>query len=114
VGELRDPDFMLSAFELAIKIGDPESIKLFLRHNIREKKKKWKAVQPELKNLLTSMPDFTLQCKWDCENSWIPFLSTFMPSRSYWLQKRDDCFRLTADPSGHVFVYNGESLFYLD
>ena len=37
-------DFELNAFELAIKIGDPKSIKLFLEQNMRERRRKWKQI----------------------------------------------------------------------
>ena len=112
-GRPYDLEFCMSAFELAVKIGDPESIKLFLLQNMKDQKRKWKKVQPRLNDCLLKIPDFTFKCKWDCENSWIPFFHSFMPNRSYQLFKRGNCFRLTAeskqkDRLAQTFVYDGD------
>lgn len=118
-GKPIDAEFALSAFELAVKIGDPESIKLFLAQNIKDKKRRWLESQAQLNQLLSNIPDFTFQCKWDCESSWIPFFRNFMPNRSYWLFKRGSSFRLTAESTdksqqNQTFVYNSDRLFYMD
>jgi hypothetical protein len=59
-GKSLDSEFKISAFELAVKIGDPVSIKLFLQANLKDRKRKWKRLVPRLNECLLKIPDFTL------------------------------------------------------
>ena len=118
-GKPADLEFSLSAYELAVKIGDPVSIRLFIANQRKNRKANWKKNIVRLNQRLQQIPDFTFQCKWDCENSWVPFLHTFIPGKSYWLSKRGSCFRLTSESRekgkpGQTFIYDGERMFYLD
>lgn len=76
--KIRNEQFWTPLHE-AISIGNRELVKCLYKKYIGEVKDEFEGSIPKIKASLKDMLDFYVEIKWDFE-SWIPFVSRFLPS----------------------------------